>query len=384
MADDKISITAHCLCKAHSFTTTAPSSSLPLLASCCHCNSCRQTTGALYLPCTVWPNQSEDLSQLKRYPFSPNIDYYSCPTCSTHLFCKGTGPDDVPEVVTGSLVNSPNLIKYSHHGYVADTLDGGATVWFAKDDSGNPLPRWAGGRGKSEELFPTWPKFTAANLELKARPERTPLKCHCGGIDLVVHSAADLQGKPASELPWYVDPKTYRYFAATDVCDSCRLAYGVDVTNWTFVQLDHIEFPATEGGADRGTLPGSIAELKRAVVAEEKDPRLGKLAVYQSSSEVDRYFCSGCSAVVFYAVDVEGRKDMVDVAIGLLRHEDGARAEGLLTWNLGIVGWMDDTLGGYREGLARRVEQDAEEWRIARGYAKSWRRVMREEAARTS
>ena len=99
---------------------------------------------------------------------------------------------------------------------------------------------------------------------------------------------------------------------------------------------------------------------------------------------MDRYFCSGCSAVAFYAVDIEGRRDMVDLAIGLLRHEDGPGAEGLLNWDLGIVGWMDDTLGGYREALAKTVVEDAEEWRIERGYPKNWRRVIREEAANTS
>jgi len=370
-------ITAHCLCKAHSFTTAIPSSSLPLSASCCHCTSCRRTTGALYLPCAIWPNHTEDLSGLKRYPFSPNIDYFSCGTCGTQLFCQGTEEGAVPEVITGSLVNGPNLVRYAHHGYVADTLDGGATVWFAKDGNGEPLKRWSGGRERSDELPPSWPSFTAANLELKARPELTRLRCHCGGVDLAVRSAVDLEQKEG-ELPWYVDPKTYRYFAANDACDSCRLAFGVDLVNWTFVQLDHIQF----AGNGEGKFPGSVDALKEAVaMTEERDPRLGKLALYQSSDDVERYFCAGCSAAVFYAVHVEGREDMVDVAIGLLDHEDGARAEGLLTWNLGIVGWSEDAKGGWREGLVERVVEDAENWRIERGYPKSWRRVIREEQA---
>jgi len=380
-------ITAHCLCKAHTFTTTVPSSSLPLTATCCHCTSCRHTTGALYLPCVEWPNRSEDLSGLKRYPFSPNTDYFSCATCSALLFCRGTAPDAPPEVVTGSLVNGPNLIRYARHGFVGDTLDGGATVWLAKDAEGVPLKRWSGAQRKSEELPLTWPKFTAADIELKARPERTALKCHCGGVDLLVRSAADLEGKSASELPLFVDPKTFRYLAITDGCDSCRLSFGVDVTNWTFVSLDHIEFPGAESeseadaGGEKRAFPASIAELKEAVLAKEKDPRLGSLAFYQSSSDVERYFCSACSAAVFYAVHMEGRTDMVDVAVGLLHHEDGARAEGLLTWNLGIVSWPDDTLGGWREGLVKRVVEDAEAWRIERGYPKSWRRLAREEEA---
>ncbi|KAK4444125.1 hypothetical protein QBC34DRAFT_309571 [Podospora aff. communis PSN243] len=386
MPGEDIAVTAHCLCKAHIFTTTVPSSSLPLPASCCHCDSCRHTTGALYLPCTPWPNREVDLSALKRYPFSPNIDYLSCPTCSTLLFCKGTQPGDIPEVVTGSLVNAPKLVKYSHHGFVSDTLDGGATAWFANDPSGNPIPRWSGSRDKSEQLPPSWPPHTSKDPKPKATPTLTPLKCHCGGVDLLIRSAADWESRhsPDSPLPWFIDPKTYRYFAAFDSCDSCRLSFSSDIVNWTFVELDHIHFPgsSSEGGEAAGSLPPTVDALKSAVLAKDKDPRLGKLALYQSSDDVERYFCAGCSASVFYAVHEDGRRDMVDVAVGLLKHVDGARAEGLLTWNWGVVGWMEDVAGGWREGLVKRVVDDAEAWRVGRGLEKSWRRVMREEAAK--
>ncbi|KAK0631500.1 hypothetical protein B0T14DRAFT_442377 [Immersiella caudata] len=382
---DRTTITVHCLCKAHTFTTTTLSSSLPLPASCCHCDSCRHTTGALYLPCAPWPNQTEDLSVLKRYPFSPNMDYFSCPTCSTLLFCKGTQPDDLPEIVTGSLVNAPNLITYSHHGYVSDTLDGGATIWFAKDSDGNPIPRWSGRRDKSSAIPPSWPPSAKTDPGAKARPSLTPLKCHCGGVNLVIRSATGWEDREKTSLPWFVDSKSYRYFAATDGCDPCRLSFGADVVNWTFVELDHILFPGSkEGGEMEGSLPTTVGALKEAVLAKERDPRLGKLALYQSSEDVERYFCSGCSAAVFYAVRDEGRYDMVDVAVGLLRHEDGARAEGLLAWNLGSVNWIKEAAGGWREGLLKRVVGDGEAWRVERGYEKSWRRVMREEAAKTA
>lgn len=380
MAESNVEITAHCLCKANTFTTAVLASSLPIAAFCCHCNSCRHTTGALYLPCAVWPNHSEDLSALKRYPFSPNLDYFSCPTCGTNLFCKGTSPEDPPEVITGSLVNTPGAIKYTHHSFVTDTLDGGATIWLAKDfdpsGKGKPIPRWAGRRNKSEELPPSWQQSTAANTELKARPALTPLKCHCGGVDLMVRSAVDLEGTLAPELPWFVDPKTFRYYASTDACDSCRLAFGVDLPNWTFVALDHFEFP------DGGKFPASVCELKEAALAE-KDSRLGKLTFYQSSPDVERYFCGGCSAAVFYAVHADGRAHMVDVAVGLLHHEDGARAEGLLSWNLGAVGWAEDAAGGWREGLVKSSVENSEAWRVERGLPKCWRRVVKEEAEAT-
>jgi hypothetical protein len=41
---------------------------------------------------------------------------------------------------------------------------------------------------------------------------------------------------------------------------------------------------------------------------------------------------------------------------------------------LGIRGWVDDTKGGWREGLVKRIQVEAE-YRIARGYPKNWRRL---------
>jgi len=72
----------------------------------------------------------------------------------------------------------------------------------------------------------------------------------------------------------------------------------------------------------------------------------------------------------------------VDVAVGLLDAPDGARAESFLSWGLGgPFSWMEDTKGGWREGFMQRVRAEAEEWRIGRGYPKSWRRLAMEEAS---
>ncbi|KAK1754737.1 Mss4-like protein [Echria macrotheca] len=381
---ENTTITARCLCKAQTFTTTVKTSSLPLQATCCHCDSCRHTTGAMYLGTVEWPNPDEDVSALHRYAFSPNVNDYSCPTCGSQLFCKGTGPDDKLEAITAVLHNGPDLVRYAKHIFVGDTLDGGATIWFPTDVSGNPLPRWSSGRDRSELLPSDWPSSPSPspgiNKTARVNPDSTPLRCHCGGVDLVLRSAADLVASD-SDLPWYVEPGTRRYFASADGCDSCRLAFSCDLAHWTFGALDHIGFASTSAssGEEEKKFPGTVDELKEAVGAvKDRDPRFGTLTFYQSSPDVERYFCKRCAANVFYAVHVEGRTDMVDISVGVLKHPDGARAEGLLAWNYGVVGWMEDNEGGWRKGLLEGARAASDAWREGMGIPKSWRRVLRE------
>ena len=201
--------------------------------------------------------------------------------------------------------------------------------------------------------------------------ESLPLWCHCKGIKLLVHSG-DYTGKKREDLPWYIDARTNKYHASFDACDSCRLQFGTDIINWTFVDLANISL------ADGTPFPKTAVELKAAV--DEGHPAVGTLTYYKSSPEVERYFCKVCSASALYAWD--GRPAAVDVAIGLLEAPEGARAEGFLSWAFGDpLGWVEDTKGGWREGLAKRVQADAEAFRIARDYPKSWPRTEDEAEA---
>lgn len=391
MADETTSITAQCLCKAHTFTTSTPTSSLPLKATTCHCDSCRHQTGGLYFCTTEWPNPGEDISSLQKYAFSENTNLFFCSTCSTVMFCADSEPSGSLEVVPGVLPNTPGLVKYTDHIYVGDTLDGGASVYLRKHRDGTAMKRWKERTDRSTRAAPEdaveiphdWPPPPSdgpspAEDTRKAWPELTPLRCHCGGVDLTVRSAADMASWPKSELPWFVDPTSLKYLASIDVCNTCRLSFGPDLANWTFALLSHIGF--AEDGPSNGSaaqFPQTVASLKDAVQAKDKDSRIGTLTFYQSSDDVERYFCSRCAAAVFYAV--HDRADMLDVAPGLLHHPSGARAEGLLSWSYGAATWEEDAEGGWREDLVAGAKADSEQWRMERGYSKSWRRVIREE-----
>ncbi|KAK3995573.1 hypothetical protein QBC44DRAFT_319829 [Cladorrhinum sp. PSN332] len=232
-------------------------------------------------------------------------------------------------------------------------------------------------QGKEEE------ERVINDLKAGELPGEVKLGCRCGGVDLLVKAGEaqrefeKLAKEGRGKLPWFVDPVTHKSVGTFDGCDSCRIWSGVEVFNWTFFLLKHVGF----GDGSEG-FPTDTAELKAAVGEGERrevkvDAKFGTLAYYASSPDVQRYFCSRCAACVFYCID--DRPDMVDVAVGLLHAPEGARAESIISWELGgEIGWREDMEGTWRENLLNTVEKEAEEWRVKRGYPKSWRRAARE------
>lgn len=264
---------------------------------------------------------------------------------------------------SGTLKNiDTEIIRLNKHIFVGDTLDGGASVWFRHPNpDGEEIPRY---REYTGDLPWDWPHTSTDDKSQQQKQDSVPLWCHCKGVQLRLHPG-DYASKERSELPWFIDPNTNKRLASFDVCDSCRLQFTVDVVNWTFTDMKHISHP------DGGVFPKSAPELKAAVDAG--DPAVGSLAYYESSPDVQRFFCKTCCAVVFYACD--DRPEIVDIAIGLLEAPDGARAESILSWTYGDTPtWIDDIKGGWRERLWKRVQTDAEEFRIARNLPPSWRR----------
>ncbi|KAF2684277.1 hypothetical protein K458DRAFT_366560 [Lentithecium fluviatile CBS 122367] len=376
---DLVTVTAHCLCKANIFTTKVSKSELPLKAMACHCDSCRHLTGALFTVGTRWPNPSPniDISALKTFHFGPSCDTHFCGTCSTPLFF--TNPKDPNEplgIATGALENTPEeLVKIVHHIFVEDTKDGGASVWMRKvNKDGVEAKRFKErSRGENAEEYPAdWPAAETLTGYETRRDESVPIRCKCEGVDLVWHRG-NYEGKKKEELPWIIDPTTHKSLAGFCACDSCRVSGGIDVCNWAFGELENISFNASANK----TFPNNSNELRALVDA--KDPSIGTLTYYASSPDVQRYFCSNCAACIFYATD--DRPQIVDIAVGVLRASDGARAEGFLSWAFGVFSHIGDSKGGWRHGFFERVAKESDEWREERGYPKNWLRVAREQAA---
>ncbi|OIW29403.1 hypothetical protein CONLIGDRAFT_324678 [Coniochaeta ligniaria NRRL 30616] len=386
-----VTLTSQCLCKAHTFTASVPASSLPIDASCCHCTSCRHSTGAMHSMDIDWPGPTDDIykSDLRRFDFTSKVKILFCGTCGTPMFfeCRYEGPDGpvATGVFSGTLANTahPNLIHITDHIFVGDTVDGGASMWLRHPNAdGTPAKRWTAGKGTSPELPADW-SSSAPPSSPPQGPIEVPIWCKCRGVNFVLRPDFSSLPKDAA-LPFFVDPESKKLLTSFDACDSCRLAFGADIVNWTFALLQHIHF-ADSPSSDPETkkFPQTAAELKKAVSAappgEDRDPRLGTLALYESSPGAQRYFCGRCSASVFYGCD--SRQDMVDVAVGVLEGPGGgaARAEEVLAWSYGgKMTWRQDVVGGWREGLVQAVEGEAEEFRVGRGLPVNFRRKIKE------
>lgn len=404
---DDVSMTAECLCKTHKFTTTVPRTALPLKATTCHCDSCRRFTGALYSIDAPWSGDPATIraSTLARYDFSQNLKILFCGTCSAPLFWESPRRDASTgaavgrkfTVFVGALSNDAptGLVEVGCHMFVGDTRDGGASMWMRWMNGGGapPVKRFAEMKYESEELAEDWPGAGMAGAAEDGEKEEIPIRCHCGGVDLVflrAQAEREFTANRADELPRVVDPVSRKYVAGFDACNSCRSSFGSDFFNWAFVFLRHIGYPSgrdlgEESGGGSPGFPQTLQDLHAAVSSSQElkassrqtDPRLGTLAVYRSSEGVKRYFCSRCSACVFYAADGKHR-DMVDVAIGVLRADEGARAERSFKWLLGgPLQHRDDIAGGWRATWLKAVEAEAEAWRKERGFPEWWRHVKK-------
>jgi hypothetical protein len=350
----------------------------------------------MYASDVDWPGPISEiqhaLAGLQRYAVTPRTSLLFCGTCSAPLFWESVVPKDVSDepdlfVFTSTLSVdgelSQSLVRITEHGFVGDTLDGGLATCLPplRGDRG-----WfeAGRSGKSVKIDDDWAMAATDKASSAPVPDDIPIRCHCGGIDLVLRWALarrdfdDLVAK-GQRLPWFVDPESHRLLANFDPCDSCRITSGAEIFTWTFTYLRHIGIVNGDGTVD--DFPATTQELKQRVL--DKDSKMGTLTMFASSPDVQRYSCSRCSAVVFYACD--SRSDMVDVSIGIIdAGQLGSRVENVLLWNYGAKFVHRQCMTGtWREEMLLAAETGSEDWRLKREYPKSWIRVMREEASKT-
>lgn len=388
-----IRLAAQCFCKSATFSETIPAASLPLQTGVCHCTSCRRVTGAMFTCLVSWfgPHQEIWDSSLKRFAFTKNVTFFSCPTCSCLMFVHFPagieGDEERFEVCAGVLPNLPDveLIRIRDNLFVDDTLDGGATIMLRRPNAdGELIPSWKGFRNHSEQIESNWPTKEDRSEMLRGPSlDKLAIGCKCGGVKLALQSGKDdFAAMKAEDLPFFVDPTTYKLLASCDSCNSCRLTSGTTPMYWISALLKHMLFRTVgDNGQDttQNGFPDTITSLEAAVKnsSDNLNQPLGSLSVFASSKDARRFFCSNCSASIFYTT--ADRPDVVDIAVGVLQSPDGARAEQYLTWNYGMMGYTEDVAGGWRDGLVASMKKDAEEWRIERDIPKCFRRIVKEQ-----
>lgn len=242
---------------------------------------------------------------------------------------------------TGVVVSSEghNLTPtaYTAHVHASDSKDGGASVW---------MPAFS-----DEE--------TGLNYEpTKERPSHSPpeqklqASCACGTVRFHITRPQPSSYEPHSDYPdlmlpakttpasvacnperekWWIQARGTKYLAGTCACRSCRLATGFEIQTWAFIPKTNIFMHIPDsGGGETITVPLDFSTLPA-----------GVLQTYSSSPGVLREFCAKCGATVFWHNDT--RAGIIDVSVGLLRADEGARAESWLHWWTARVSFQEDT-----------------------------------------
>ena len=340
-----------CHCGKVNYTISFPTASLPRKAWICHCNSCRKAQGSIALFHTAIPAPDSTLaSSLSVYQSSKNANRYFCPTCG----CRPFERDDTEEgpnwcLSTGAVQREDfQLFQFANHMFIEDTKDGGASDWLVSSD-GKPLKRWALDIDQSQELPLDW-----SSLERQpTKGDKLRARCHCGGVEFYISrplfdSPEFKKDFPNFQLPdnvprgkehWFIAKDKQKWIAGFCSCRDCRLVNGMEVMSWTYV-------------------PTSLITL-----ADGSPHRLefGTLKCYKSSSNVTRRFCGRCGATAFYGTT--DRPNVVDVAVGLLESDAGAKAEDWLEWRKDTISFRS---GARDPKLVEEIQHGCQTWQQRR------------------
>ncbi|KAF4637114.1 hypothetical protein G7Y89_g976 [Cudoniella acicularis] len=355
---ESINITATCACRSFAFDTDLPTSSLPRVRALCLCTKCRRISGGCGISYITIDSAHLDLSKynLTKYSSSDIADRYFCSTCGCHVFVTRLSNDSW-HLATGIWDRTEGIIEWTGCKWVEDTLDGGVSVWLKEivdqDGSTKALKRWMlpdrGGELVPEGTFETLPK-PSTNLE-----DQSTLKaqCACGGVkfyitrpdeaskalrspfpDLMVPYHSGSSANPENKTWWLCSNNT-KYLAGLCTCTSCRQASGFEIQPWAFVPKCNI---FQEDGSPL-------------------DFNMGTLKNYESSAGVEREFCGVCGATVFW--HCEERPDLIDVSIGLLDPNEGARVEAWLHWWTNRVSFSEMAVS---KSLVSSLEKGLKSW----------------------
>ncbi|KAL2429938.1 hypothetical protein ABEF95_013295 [Exophiala dermatitidis] len=262
------------------------------------------------------------------------------------MVCSGS----VDQVPGHEQVSRLSLEKVMQHEFVGTTKDGGLALCladfegrsaplFLQDSNGPTMPTAAGPPlSRSERAKPPYSNSGVAAPEGEPGMHTNQLSasCYCGGVAFQVtrpNSASTACSSPfpdllvpyhssSSENPtdvkWWL--RANKYLAGTCACRSCRLGSGSPIQAWAFIPKANI--------SQRDGSP--------------IDYGIGTLQEIESSKDCFRNFCGTCGATVFW--HSRTRPDLVDVSVGLLRAEEGSRAENWLQWWTERVSFQEDAL----------------------------------------
>ena len=338
-----------CLCRQVKVSFDVPRSKLPLRSHICHCSSCRHNSGQICITHTLAPPDSSPLrisGPLSTYISTPTSRRHFCSHCGSSVYDSDT---EDPDIVFSPalLAKTEGIIEFERHVWAGAPKDGGARVWFPD------LVAWAGGTNKSPKLPEVDYSSNKTVPSILSPTARLSAFCRCHGVKFFVtppneksakpvvawsnlyegSTAADDGGNP-SDAKWWLRADNTKYLAGTCTCNSCRLASGFDFQAWAFVPQVNIF-----------QLDGQPVDFQ-----------MGTLKTFKSSEAKYRDFCGTCGATVFWRSDK--RPGLIDISVGLLDAESGARGEEWLDWKTDKVSFDEDAhnkafIGDLGQGLKR-------------------------------
>lgn len=319
-SQELISLKISCSCSRINGSCDVLLHNMPLAMVLCHCDTCRHSSGLLAVS-HVSITRGSSVLQINGQPRCYRtllLTRYFCGNCGCSIYQEKENSETV-ELCTGAL-ETAGFVEMNKHIFVADTRDGGlsewvhAPIWNETQEETNHL----GGAPKPEQ---------SDTLRDSSRTsDRLHGYCDCRGVQFTVSRPNEIprinnvpwpdlimpyhskSSENTGDEKWWLRANGTKYLAGTCACNSCRLGSGYDVQTWAFIPKANINLLNGEG-------------LNYAT---------GTLKQYESSSGVYREFCKICGATVFWHSD--NRPDIVDVSVGLLDSERGARAEDWLEW----------------------------------------------------
>ncbi|SMR48287.1 unnamed protein product [Zymoseptoria tritici ST99CH_1E4] len=362
MAEETKTVKASCLCGTFYHDITLPSAAFPLYGHMCHCTTCRHVSGALattpaFLPSSFEPSQPM-LEKLSTFKPTQRGTVYFCPTCGAQAMGRYriSGEDEESKflwiIATGSLEQLDGIVEFGAHMQIRDTIDGGLATFLPSVD-GKTLARWPANYHEGEQLPFDWTGAEQGAVPEPSSKDMLHGSCKCKGTQFYIarpstrsaltekywpstppNDCSESELPPKSETHWLQDNRT-KFLCSLCVCNSCRLALGMEVTSWAFVPPCDI-FLDAEG---KTPVPHSM--------------EFGTVKHYTSSLGIHRYFCGDCGATLFYNAD--DRRHYTDIAMGLFDAPGGARAESWFSWRPTGVDYAEDA-EGRAESLARSIQ----------------------------
>jgi hypothetical protein len=284
--------------------------------------------------------------KLRKYSLSEEVSSLFCERCSCQVFLHHKSADEYL-VASGVLQHNGPIIKVLGHRFIGETSDGGLAKFMSKvsfrdiiilnEETGEEQVRTT-----NADSIPVHPR--ALQREDKLLVER-----HCGDVRFFVTSPNpqseklsspwpdvlvpyhSTSSKNAEDIKWWLRQDNTKYLTGLCTCRSCRLSAGFPIQARAFIPRLNII------SDDAGPFAMNSGYLRR----------------FESSSNVYRESCKSCGATVFW--HSEERPDLINVSVGLLRAQSGARAETWLEWDRSRVSFVEEAVD---QELARALEED--------------------------